>query len=245
MIVCSYRRTVAAISLILSLSVGSLPASALEFEFDQQQLDQAVGTPPQANSPTASHDLAIVRWLQQTRTPADIAVSWHLLEYNLQAFNTAVGGAFSEEDTPEFFKVFAQVHHLTNTQKKAYKDKFQRLRPFKSHGDIQLCVPEETSFSYPSGHATNGQVIALLLADLFPERAENILAVGQQFGFARVTCGVHYPSDVLAGQRLGGAIAQQLLASPLWQQIRQDLAPEVEAIRRQRPLGLPASLQGL
>lgn len=64
------------------------------------------------------------------------------------------------------------------------------------------------------------------------------LAVGLHGGARRVICGVHYPSDVEAGQRLGRAAALQLLAAPHWQAFQQD--PQVQAelrLLRQLPDG--------
>jgi acid phosphatase (class A) len=47
-------------------------------------------------------------------------------------------------------------------------------------------------------------------------------------------CGLHYPSDVDAGQRLGEAAALQILNSPQWQQFKQNPAvlKEIEKIRQ-------------
>ena len=46
-------------------------------------------------------------------------------------------------------------------------------------------------------------------------------------------CGVHYPSDVEAGQRLGADAALQIIASPQWRAFRQDpaLQAELELLR--------------
>jgi acid phosphatase (class A) len=81
------------------------------------------------------------------------------------------------------------------------------------------------SFSYPSGHATRGTLLARILAELAPERREALLRVGHQIGYDRVVGGVHYPSDVLAGDRLGDAVADALLADP-------DFRRQLEDVRR-------------
>jgi acid phosphatase (class A) len=68
------------------------------------------------------------------------------------------------------------------------------------------------------------------------------VAVGSHGGNSRVLCGVHYPSDVSAGQRLGVAAAAQLIASPQWKAFKADPAviAEVEAIRQVSEGALPA-----
>jgi acid phosphatase (class A) len=85
-------------------------------------------------------------------------------------------------------------------------------------------VEREESFSYPSGHATRGVLAARVLAELAPARRAELLRLGEQVGYDRVVGGVHYPSDVLAGQRLGAALADELLARP-------ELAAELAAVR--------------
>jgi acid phosphatase (class A) len=49
---------------------------------------------------------------------------------------------------------------------------------------------------------------------LDPAHGEAILARGRLVGFDRVMGGVHYPSDVEAGQRLGEALAGVWLQDP-------------------------------
>lgn len=70
----------------------------------------------------------------------------------------------------------------------------------------------ETSFSFPSGHATVSMVlygfIAYFLCILFPAKKLLVLTVAimiiGSIGFSRLYLGVHFPSDVLAGYVLGG-----------------------------------------
>jgi acid phosphatase (class A) len=68
--------------------------------------------------------------------------------------------------------------------------------------------------SYPSGHATRGLAYAAVLAELVPERREALLERGRQVGVDRVIGGVHWPSDIEAGQRLGAALVEIWLADP-------------------------------
>ena len=77
-------------------------------------------------------------------------------------------------------------------------------------GDSPCTAPAAVTLyspSYPSGHATVGALMAILLADLVPERREALFARGWEYGDARVISGVHYPSDVEAGRMLGSLLA--------------------------------------
>lgn len=73
------------------------------------------------------------------------------------------------------------------------------------------------SASFPSGHSTLSAAtfltLAMLIASLEPNRGTKamvfVVAIGLMLaiGFSRVYLGVHWPSDVLAGWCLGGALA--------------------------------------
>ena len=83
----------------------------------------------------------------------------------------------------------------------------ERARP---NGLIPSVI--ETSFSFPSGHATIAMAfygfITYILCMLFPTKKPLILTVAiaiiGSIGFSRLYLGVHFPSDVLAGYVLGG-----------------------------------------
>ena len=85
---------------------------------------------------------------------------------------------------------------------KAYWD---RRRPFVRWRDDTICVPANDEYlrkagEYPSGHATLGYATALILTEIAPERATQILARGRAYGESRVVCGVHTPDAVEAGR---------------------------------------------
>ena len=61
--------------------------------------------------------------------------------------------------------------------------------------------------SYPSGHATQGRLIALLVADDVPlEHKKNIMDIGKRIGESRQIAGAHYPSDTEFGHRLADSL---------------------------------------
>ena len=54
--------------------------------------------------------------------------------------------------------------------------------------------------------------MAILLAEMVPERRAELFERGWEYGDARIVSGVHFPSDVEAGRILGTLIARQLEA---------------------------------
>jgi acid phosphatase (class A) len=68
--------------------------------------------------------------------------------------------------------------------------------------------------SYPSGHAAVGAMMAIVLAEMVPERRSALFAFGWEYGDARVISGVHFPSDVEAGRILGTMLVEMMQQDP-------------------------------
>ncbi|WP_430911398.1 acid phosphatase [Methylobacterium sp. sgz302541] len=92
---------------------------------------------------------------------------------------------------------------------RAPKVHYRRLRPFVGN-DQPICVQRTQkladSYSYPSGHSSQGWTYALIMASLVPQKATAILQRGRLYGESRVVCGVHWLSDVEAGRTNGAAV---------------------------------------
>ena len=58
--------------------------------------------------------------------------------------------------------------------------------------------------SYPSGHSTQGILVALSLSDMFPEHKEELMKLGMEISTSRQMSKAHYPSDSKFGEKLGG-----------------------------------------
>lgn len=126
--------------------------------------------------------------------------------------------------------------HMTRIPKVHYR----RLRPFVGN-EAPICVQRSQaladSFSYPSGHATQGWAYALIMAALVPEKATAILARGRAYGESRVVCGVHWLSDVSAGRTNGSSTFAALMGDAAF---RADLDKARTELRAAMAEGGPA-----
>ena len=67
--------------------------------------------------------------------------------------------------------------------------------------------------SYPSGHTTYGYMGSLMLAILVPERYQQMIARGAEYGNDRILMGAHYAMDVMGGRTLALYDMAHLLAN--------------------------------
>jgi acid phosphatase (class A) len=131
-------------------------------------------------------------------------------------FACALGVQVTEADTPHLYRLLQRAMIDAGQSTVRAKDAYARERPLAVY-DEPICVPNEASrlrktASYPSGHAAAGWAWALILAELAPDRADEILRRGYEFGISRVVCGVHWLSDIEAGRTVGAAAVARLHA---------------------------------
>jgi len=67
--------------------------------------------------------------------------------------------------------------------------------------------------SHPSGHTTYGYMGSLLLAVLVPDRYQEMVVRGAEYGNSRIIMGAHYAMDVLGGRTLAAHDLAHLLAN--------------------------------
>ncbi|MFC1983056.1 phosphatase PAP2 family protein [Chloroflexota bacterium] len=86
------------------------------------------------------------------------------------------------------------------------KDLFQQPRPFDTNPSVQLSDVE--GYGLPSGHTQTSTVfwasIAIRAHKMWFSVVAIVLVV--MIGFSRIYLGVHFPTDVLAGWLIGGAL---------------------------------------
>lgn len=132
----------------------------------------------------------------------------------MDAFNIILDIKISEEATPNLYMIMRRTLADAGLSTYAAKNYYKRERPFMVNNG-PICTPEQEEGlrmdgSYPSGHTSIGWAWALILAEIFPDQADDILVRGKEFGISRNVCNVHWNSDVEAGRMMGSATVAKL-----------------------------------
>lgn len=147
--------------------------------------------------------------LDRLLTPISLVTDWEFLWYGLYAAMALMGNDRGKRLGKRMllaipattFGIVIPLMYL-----------FPRKRPFQQFPEIEpLSFPIDIS-SFPSGHTKSVWLSAVVLSQHCPQFAPAFIAVALLASYSRVYCGLHYPTDVLAGAVLGLCLGLLLLA---------------------------------
>ena len=224
-----------------SPATGAVPPSAqaarLSGYLGKDAIPNAILILPPPPVPGSTEDKLDNETYANTRkladTPRGALAARDAVQY-VQAFDCALGLKLENGPT-EVGRLFARVGRDASAITNLAKDHFKHDRPFiKPNGAI--CTESDRaglikSYSYPSGHTTYSWAMGLILAEIAPDKATDILARARAFGESRVVCGVHTVSDVEEGRTNGASLVAVLHANPEFQA---DLAAAKKALAAAR-----------
>jgi acid phosphatase (class A) len=168
--------------------------------------------PPLIDSGEQAADMEEVKAVYHAAGDADKEAAKSEKKFTVFNFTEAAGSFLVESKLPKTTAFFEKVQTDAEAVTDAGKDYFKRPRPYTT--DPSLANGKlETSFSYPSGHSTESMVLALVLADLLPDKHDAIIAHARTIGWHRVQIARHYPTDIYAGRVLALAIVKQFKKS--------------------------------
>ena len=178
---------------------------------EQFDFDALIGKPPADDSPQHVAEADQMLAIQDHRTAQEVKRCKAEEKVDPFIFAEVLGDWFKPKNLPQTTQLLTEITTESTEIAKAAKDKYGRIRPPVADKRIHPCVSLEKTPSFPSGHATRGVVWGTLLSEIFPDKREALMARGKLIGQDRVIGGMHYPSDVVAGQKLGAAIAKKLM----------------------------------
>jgi len=113
-----------------------------------------------------------------------------------------------------------RLETLTDYAYISYREKrhFKRARPTQLAPEMTTVIEVPPHASYPSGHAGEFMIMALLYSYIDPAREADYKALANDVGVRREVAGVHYHSDTLAGQGLAQEVFNKLLSVPAYEE---------------------------
>lgn len=203
------------LSLNLSSTTPLFGQEAAQYLSDEQieKLKLVVPPPPIPGSHEFNKDFEILHSFEKTRL--EFQCKFADLEAPLNAPQPFVepAGPLTLEEFNNWKSFSDQIYLSVSRVLDGVKNKYKRARPYITDQTLKPCVALKDSNSYPSGHATMGELFGRILAKAYPKRRAMFLKRGKQYGVDRYLGGVHHPSDVKAGQSLGDQIFAELMRS--------------------------------
>ena len=207
--------------MVMALLCASMSANTAEpFLTEADYADFAsMFCPPATDDPLFFRDLcqhahALELWgspraeVAQQDYPWDIGIA--------KRFEEAYGQTISLEATPQLYVLLERTALDASLSLRAIKQNYHRLRPYVFFGESTLIPADEEDLrlngSYPSGHSVAGFTFALILAELAPERQNELFQRGLDFGQSRVIANYHWQSDIEVGRVIASMVVARLHA---------------------------------
>jgi len=215
------------------VAAGYLAADARPDSLKLLPAPPAQGSPALALDEDAARQAGTLRGSSRWQLATEDAVL--TFPQAASAFSCVLGVPVSEKDTPYLNILLRRSLVDAGLSTYGVKDRYKRTRPFVAN-KTPMCTPAdaaklEKDGSYPSGHSAIGWAWALILAEVEPERTNDILARGRAFGQSRVVCNVHWQSDVNEGRMMAAATVARLHADPTFRADLDQARREVAAAR--------------
>lgn len=166
-----------------------------------------MGPYPALGTEASHRDFDVLLQLQNTRTPEQCELAAKEEDVSLERMFAGATGPLTKKEMrivlPQVIGGFAEVGANIYIAKKLFK----RPRPYLTSTVLTPCIDREGSYAYPSGHTATAWYFAHKLSRIFPARKLALLKRAEEISWNRVIGGVHHPTDIEAGKKLGEVLA--------------------------------------
>lgn len=172
-------------------------------------LATVLAPPPEPGSPRQRADAEIFRGTRVLQgTPRWTLATSDVTGDMYDHFADALGVRLTEDEAP----VLTALLHRSGADRSVVgdaKSHWATRRPYLG-ADLPICEAKSDHLAgnpdYPSGHSAHGMHVAMILAELAPQRADQLYARGREFAESRYICGSHSYSAAEAGIAAGMVI---------------------------------------
>jgi len=185
----------------------------VSFSKQEAQIINNMSPPPGNESNQMSREIDTLLQLQVVRSKHEmteikeevVVCGWDMAGY-LMGMNKALDDFLVDI----FFDVTTAGYKL--------KRDFDRVRPSYYDKRITPSISVPKHPAYPSNHSIQTHVLALNLADIFPEKRTELLKSAFRITKNREIAGVHYESDSEMGRKIAKTLHQKLSQNSNYQQ---------------------------
>ncbi len=189
----------------------------------------AIGEPPTPGTEEERRDEDAVRLTEASRTPAQVRQAQRDdAQEDIFLYSTVLGTGFNAAALPKTAALSAHLRNDVGTVVPMLKALYHRPRPFVADPSLHVVCDKTTEGTFPSGHATVGYLTGLVLAQMIPSKTSAILNRSREYAHNRVVCGVHYPADTEASQRVALLMLGVLNSSARFQTDLQEAVAELK-----------------
>lgn len=199
---------------------------------ERPDLTTVLAPPPEPGSPRAVADQGV---FQQTRS-LEGTPRWALATSDVSGevyddFAEALGVRLTTETAPVLTALLDRAGDDRSVVGDA-KTHWSTKRPYIGT-DQPICEAKSDHLAgnpdYPSGHSAHGMHVAMIIAELAPQRADALYARGREFAESRYICGSHSYSAVEAGVLSGMVIYGAEQRSDVFRRDMEAARAEVQA----------------
>lgn len=221
------RRTLYALAYVLSapglawavpyLAADSIPPMLLD-------------TPPPVHSERWTRDIEAIAELQREPDAGELAEAAAERHLTSEMMARHVMPSLTRERFPTVYAWLDRVGETSDAVSDAAKSHWGTKRPYLMDKRVEALIEPHDNPAYPSGHTTDGYVLAHALALLWPEKKQAFYDRAEEIAQHRVLVGMHYPHDLAGGRQMALLIVGGLLQN---QEFQADLARAREEAKTQ------------
>lgn len=178
--------------------------------------------PPAYDSQQLAEEMDELYTFERTPVTNAKAMYWEFgsgARFNNNNWNETASRLILEARLDNNAPLAAQVYVLVNiagydAQVACFEAKYVywAIRPFQYDPEYQPVFTTPNHPSYPSAHSCHSMAMASVLASYFPVNEEWLVDRAKEAGEARIWGGIHFRSDIVAGEALGIDVANEVLA---------------------------------
>ena len=160
----------------------------------------------------------------QAKADADFS-----LDAVLAAFSEPLGLKMDSKSTPALVSLLYDSRHALQRNALELGDAATfRKRPYVQVGDEPFAggLDYSKTSSYPSAESEIGWGIALILTEIAPARANELLALGYRMGESGIITGQHWATDIVAARIMAAGMVARLHTDAAFNKLLRDAKKE-------------------